>query len=104
MRALPYSVRHAAHGPLHTGNCATNQGVIFSGIYMPGQVPTPSAAGWLLDLTAAGGPMLVVLRRDRAEAVAAAVGHLLDAWVALDAGHARAMVTAAEPQLVAVTW
>jgi hypothetical protein len=78
--------------------------VIFSGVYVPGQVPTPSAAGWLLDLTAAGGPMLVVLRRDRAEAAAAAVGHLLDAWVALDAGHARAMVAAAEPQLVAVTW
>jgi hypothetical protein len=104
VRAHPHSPRHAADVPLHTSNCATNQGVIFSGIYVPGQVPTPSAAGWLLDLTAAGGPMLAVLRRDRVEATAVAVGHLLDAWVALDAGHARAMVAAAEPQLVAVTW
>lgn len=104
MRALPSSPCQPAHVPLHTRNCATNQGVIFSGIYVPGQVPTPSAAGWLLDLTAAGGPMLVVLRRDRAEATAAAIGHLLDAWVALDAGHARVMVAAADPKLVAVTW
>lgn len=104
MHPQPHSPSHAADGPLHTSNCAANQGMIFSGVYVPGQVPTPSAAGWLLDLTATGGPMLVVLRRDQAEAAAAAVGHLLDAWVAIDAGHARAMVGAAKPQLVAVTW
>jgi hypothetical protein len=68
------------------------------------QVPTPSAAAWLFDLTASGGPLLVVLRRDASEARATAVGHLHDALVAFDDGHARAMVAAAEPKLVAVTW
>jgi hypothetical protein len=69
------------------------------------QVPAPAAAAWLLNLTASsGGPMLVVLRRDRCEAVAAAVGHLLDAGIAADAAQAREMVADVEPQLVAVTW
>jgi hypothetical protein len=104
MHALPHSPDRLAFVSGCMSNCAAGAGVIFSGVYVPGQVPTPSAAGWLLDLTATGGPMLVVLRRDQAEAAAAAVGHLLDAWVAIDAGHARAMVGAAKPQLVAVTW
>ncbi len=68
------------------------------------QVPAPTATAWLLDLTASGGPMLVVLRRGRCEAVATAVGHLLDAGVAVDAAQAREMVANVEPQLVAVTW
>jgi hypothetical protein len=87
-----------------THHCAAGSGLLFSGIYAMRQVPTPSAAAWLLDLTASDGPMLVVLRREQCEARAAAVGHLLDAWVAIDDGHARAMVAAVEPQLVAVTW
>lgn len=68
------------------------------------QVPAPAAAAWLLDLTASDGPMLVVLRRDGAEAAATAVGHLLDAGIAADAAQAREMVADVEPQLVAVTW
>ncbi len=68
------------------------------------QVPAPAAAAWLLDLTASGGPTLVVLRRDRCEAVATTVGHLLDAGIAADAPQAREMVADTEPQLVAVTW
>lgn len=68
------------------------------------QVPAPAAAAWLLDLTASDGPMLVVLRRDRVEAAATAVGHLLDVGLANDAAQARGMVAATDVQLVAVTW
>lgn len=87
-----------------TQHCAAGSGLLFSGVYVSRQVPTPSAAAWLFDLTRSGGPLLLVLRRDASEARATAVGHLLDAWVAIDDGHARAMVAAVEPQLVAVTW
>ncbi len=98
MSAPPSSLAGRTH------HCAAGSGLLFSGVYVSRQVPTPSAAAWLFDLTRSGGPLLVVLGRDASEARATAVGHLLDAWVAIDDGHARAMVAAVEPQLVAVTW
>jgi hypothetical protein len=50
VRAQPHSPRHAAHGPLHTSNCAADQGMIFSGVNVPGQAPIPSVSG--LPITA----------------------------------------------------
>jgi hypothetical protein len=87
-----------------TKDCAAGSGLLFSGVYVRRQVPTPSAAAWLLDLSGSRGPLLVVLRRGDDEALAAAVGQLLDAGIATDAAQAREMVADVEPQLVAVTW
>jgi hypothetical protein len=87
-----------------TQHCAAGSGLLFSGIYAMRQVPTPSAAAWLLDLTASDGPMLVVLRREQCEARAAAVGHLLDAGIVVGVAEARKIVAEADAQLVAVTW
>jgi hypothetical protein len=104
MRALPHSPTGLSFVPGCTSNCAAGAGVIFSGVYMRREAPTPAATGWLLDLAASNGPMLVVLRRDPVEAGAAAVGHLIDAGIAADAAQARDMVADADPQFVAVTW
>jgi hypothetical protein len=89
------------HYPHH---CAAGSGLLFSGVYVSRQVPTPCAAAWLLDLTASDGPMLVVLRREQCEARAAAVGHLLDAGIVVGVAEAREIVARASAQLVAVTW
>jgi hypothetical protein len=87
-----------------TQHCAAGASLLFSGVYVRRQVPTPSAAAWLLDLTERGGPLLVVLRRESDEAIATAVGHLLDADLAADPAQARELVADVKPQLVAVTW
>lgn len=87
-----------------THHCAAGSGLLFSGVYVSRQVPTPSAAAWLLDLTASDGPMLVVLRREQCEARAAAVGHLLDAGIVGGVAEAREIVARATSELVAVTW
>jgi len=87
-----------------TQHCAAGSGLLFSGVYVSRQVPTPSAAAWLLDLTASGGLTLVVLRREQCEARAVAVGHLLDAGIVGGVAEAREIVARATPELVAVTW
>jgi hypothetical protein len=88
-------------------NCEAERRLLFSVIVMIDtywQVPSPAATAWLLDLTAKGGPLLVVLRREHSAARAAAVGHLLDAGITVDAAQARELVADVDPQLVAVTW
>lgn len=85
-------------------HCAHARRLLFSGVDVFGQVPIPSGAAWLLDLTASDGPVLVVLRREQCEARAVAVGHLLDAGIVVGVVEAREIVARATPQLVAVTW
>ena len=42
------------------------------------QVPSPSASAWCFDLETEGGPTIVVLRTDLAEAREALEAHLLE--------------------------
>jgi len=68
------------------------------------QVPAPSVAAWLLDLTAARGPRVVVLRRDEAQAHAAFVEQLIAIGVLASADEARELVAEAISEPVEVIW
>jgi hypothetical protein len=68
------------------------------------QLPHPAASAWLLDLTPADGPALVVLRLDPQDAADTAVGFLIDLGVVRDTARARSLIADLDPQLVAVTW
>jgi hypothetical protein len=68
------------------------------------QVPAPSAAAWLFDLTHIGAPMFVVLRQDEAEARACFGVQLVELGVVADFGEAAAALAEANVQHVGVIW
>lgn len=68
------------------------------------QVPSPSASAWLIDLTAAGGPRFVVVRREEDEARDALVAHLVEIGSIPNTIAAERLVGRAPIESVAVTW
>jgi hypothetical protein len=68
------------------------------------QVPAPSATAWLLDLTAARGPRVVVLRGDEAEAREALARHLQDIGSAFSDEEAAELIAEATSEPVGVVW
>lgn len=73
-------------------------------IYTSRQVPAPSAAGWLFDLTRARGPVFVVLRVTEDDARQALSEHLLDIGAVTDPGEADELIDGQAPIMVGVVW
>ncbi len=69
-----------------------------------GQVPSPSAAGWLLDLASVGGPRYVVLRLEEDAAYEALAQHLTAIGAALTTCAAERLVAAASAEPLGVVW
>jgi hypothetical protein len=69
-----------------------------------GQVPTPSASAWSIDLDAVDGPVFVVHRRDQGEARAALVRHLVEIGAVADTIESERIVNAAPISSVGVIW
>ena len=70
----------------------------------PCQVPSPSAGGWLLDLSATDGPRYVVLRLDEQQARDALGVHLIDIGAVETGEIADTMIDTASAETVAVIW
>jgi hypothetical protein len=68
------------------------------------QVPSVAAAGWSIDLTAIGGPVLVVLRLSEREARQALVRHLVDIGSIPNTIEAERIVAVAPVESVGVVW
>jgi len=71
---------------------------------MKRQVPAPSAAAWLFDLSHLQAPMYVVLRQDEAEARACLAVHLAELGVVVDFGEAAGALLASKVQHAGVIW
>jgi hypothetical protein len=68
------------------------------------QVPAPSAAAWLFDLSHLGAPMFVVLRQDEAEARASLGVHLVELGVMADCSEATVALADANVQHTGLIW
>ncbi|HXV05731.1 MAG TPA: hypothetical protein VFP23_07525 [Solirubrobacterales bacterium] len=68
------------------------------------QVPSPSAAAWLVDLAVADGPSFVVMRLNEAAAREALVAHLVEIDAVADEVAAKDLVGAAPVESVGVVW
>jgi len=68
------------------------------------QVPAPSAAAWLIDLSSFDGPSYTVLRLDEGAARRALREHLLDIGAVLSDEEAGALVDHAASTPSAVIW
>jgi len=68
------------------------------------QVPAQPTTAWLLDLTAARGPRVVVLRRDEAQARAALVEQLIAMGTVSAAREAEDLLTDVVGEPVGVIW
>lgn len=71
---------------------------------MPSQVPSPSATGWLIDLTEVRGPRFVVLRTDQDSARLALVCHLREIGAVADETEVEALLIAAPTEPIGVVW
>lgn len=68
------------------------------------QVPSPSAAAWLVTLEDVGAPRFVVLRQAEDEAVEALADFLIDLGAAASSGKAHEMLASAGVEHVGVVW
>lgn len=68
------------------------------------QVPSPSAAGWLVDLREARGPLFVVLRRTEVQARECLRDHLVDTGTFSSAEEVDEVLAHAVTSPVGVVW
>jgi hypothetical protein len=68
------------------------------------QVPAPAAAGWLFDLSAYRGPIIVILRQDENDAVSLLARHLLEIGAVRHADDARELIDDTAVESVGVVW
>ena len=88
-----------------TRDIASHQAVIFSGVAsLMSQVPSPSAAAWLIDLSRSGGPRYVVFRRDEGDARRALAAHLVDIGSVRSPIDAATLVERATCHSIGVVW
>lgn len=69
-----------------------------------GQLPSPSASAWLIDLTEDGGPVFIVLRLDESRARNALARYLVDIGASRHTSDAERAVASARCSPVAVIW
>lgn len=103
LRSVHRTHTHTLRGRF--GIVAARTACFFSGvIYTPRQVPAPSAAGWLFDLTTSRGPLFVVLRVTEDDARQALSEHLVDIGAVADHGEADQLIDGQAPAMVGVVW
>ena len=79
-------------------------GVLFLGVSLMRQLPSPSAVAWLFDLGDVRGPWIVVLRDHEHEARERLAEHLVELGQAGDVRDAFELLEHVKPEHAGVVW
>ena len=91
-------------GGTAAGTSTADARMIFCGVSLMRQLPSPSAVAWLFDLGDVRGPWVVVLRDHEDEARERLAEHLVELGQAADVRHAYELLENVEAEHAGVVW